>query len=321
MLGSIIGGGLSAIGGIAGGLFGSSAEKKALNFQKLMGEKASLAQQNAMLQARTQMQPYTQAGQYAIPLLSYLTTGINPYEWTDELQAEYDALKAQEREMQVRYMRAMSATTGGQNAQRETRDTVTDLGTKLARLAELENQYAGYNAISNYTMQQNPAYQWQQQKGEDAINRAYAARGMYDSRPAVNSLSDFNQSLAGQEYNNQFNRLATMANYGMGAAANVGNYNINTGQNMGQTAMQTGQMVGQGMANYGQTMGGTIANAFGALGQGIANQGYVNSINNYANQIAAQNSGGALSAGGFNPQFPGVSMPGSGGVTYSLMKP
>lgn len=320
MWGSIIGGGLSAIGGIAGGLFGSSAEKKALNYQKGQSEKSKIMLLNALNQAQAQMQPYTQAGQYATPLLSYLTTGINPYEWTDELQAEYDALKAQEREMQIRYQNAVSSATGSRDTQRKERYEANNLGTKLARLAELESQYAGHNAISNYSMQQNPAYQWQQQKGEDAINRAYAARGMYGSRPAVNSLSDFNQSLAGQEYNNQFNRLATMANYGMGAAANVGNYNINTGQNMGNTAMQTGQIVGQGMANYGQTMGGTIANAFGALGQGIANQGYVNSMNNYANQIAAQNSGGALSAGGFNPQFPGVSMPGSGGATYSVMR-
>jgi len=205
--------------------------------------------------------------------------------------------------MQVRYQNAVSSATGSRDTQRKERYEANNLGTKLARLAELESQYAGHNAISNYTMQQNPAYQWQQQKGEDAINRAYAARGMYGSRPAVNSLSDFNQSLAGQEYNNQFNRLATMANYGMGAAANVGNYNINTGQNMGQTAMQTGQMVGQGMANYGQTMGGTIANAFGALGQGIANQGYVNSMNNYANQIQGMNSGGMLGGGFNNPSY------------------
>jgi hypothetical protein len=304
MLGSIIGGGLSAIGGIAGGLFGSSAEKKALNYQKGQSEKSLLSQQNALLQAQAQMQPYTQAGQYATPLLSYLTTGINPYEWNDDLQSEYDSLKAQEDALRRTYQGVMSSATGSRDTQREHRNTAARISTQLARLAELEGQYAGSNAISNYSMQQNPAYQWQQQKGEDAINRAYAARGMYGSRPAVNSLSDFNQSLAGQEYNNQFNRLATMANYGMGAAANVGNYNINTGQNMGQTAMQTGQMVGQGISNYGQTMGGTIANAFGALGQGISNQGYVNSMNNYANQIQGMNSGGALGGGmlggGFN---------------------
>ncbi len=304
MLGSIIRDGLSAIGGIAGGLFGSSAEKKALNYQKGQSEKSSLAQQNALLQAQVQMQPYTQAGQYATPLLSYLTTGINHYEWNDDLQSEYDSLKAQEEALRRTYQGVMSSATGSRDTQRKHHNTAAQISTQLARLAELENQYAGHNAISNYSMQQNPAYQWQQQKGEDAINRAYAARGMYGSRPAVNSLSDFNQSLAGQEYNNQFNRLATMANYGMGAATNVGNYNINTGHNMGQTAMQTGQMVGQGISNYGQTMGGTIANAFGALGQGISNQGYVNSMNNYANKIQGMNSGGALGGGmlggGFN---------------------
>lgn len=321
MLGSIIGGGLSAIGGIAGGLFGSSSERKSRALQKGATENALVRQNTALETARLGMQPYVQAGQYAMPLLSYLTTGQNPYQWGDAQQAEYDALKAQEQDLREKYLRVTARVSGDRNTQVKFRDEALALQNKLNRLQELDTQRMGHNAISNYTMQQNPAYQWQQQKGEDAINRAYAARGMYGSRPAVNSLSDFNQSLAGQEYNNQFNRLATMANYGMGAAANVGNYNINTGQSTANTAMQGGQMIGQSYERSGQTMGGTIANAFGALGQGIANQGYVNSMNNYANQIAAQNSGGALSAGGFNPQFPGVSMPGSGGVTYSLMKP
>ena len=205
--------------------------------------------------------------------------------------------------MREKYLRVTARVSGDRDTQVKFRDEALALQNKLNRLQELDTQRMGHNAISNYTMQQNPAYQWQQQKGEDAINRAYAARGMYGSRPAVNSLSDFNQSLAGQEYNNQFNRLATMANYGMGAAANVGNYNINTGQSTANTAMQGGQMIGQSYERSGQTIGGTIANAFGALGQGIANQGYVNSMNNYANQIQGMNSGGMLGGGFNNPSY------------------
>jgi len=299
MWGSIIGGGLSALGGIAGGLFGSSAEKNALNYQKGQSEKSMLLQNNALAQAEQQMQPYVQAGQYATPLLTYLTTGQNPYEWNDTLQSEYDALKASEMDMKRHYQGITSSATGSRDTQKQHRNEAAAISTKLARLAELENMQAGYNAISNYSFDNNPSYQWQQQKGEDAVNRALAARGMYNSRPGVNALSDFNQSLASQEYNNQFNRLATQANYGLGAAANVGNYNINAGQNMGNTAMQTGQLVGQGMVNQGQTMGGTIANALGALGQGIANQGYVNSTNSYANQISNLNAGGGSLGGGF----------------------
>ena len=282
---------ISGIGSIAGGLLGGSAEKKALNYQKGQSEKSQLANQNALLQAEAQMQPYTQAGQYATPLLLYLTTGINPYEWNDELQAEYDSLKSQEEALRRTYQGVMSSATGSRDTQRKHRNTAARISTQLARLAELEGQFAGSNAIANYSMQQNPAYQWQQQKGEDAINRAYAARGMYGSRPAVNSLSDFNQSLAGQEYNNQFNRLATMANYGMGAAANVGNYNINTGNTMSANTMNTGNTIASLLQSQGQTYGGTVANALGALGLGVSNYGYANTLDKLGTTIGGLNSG------------------------------
>ena len=114
---------------------------------------------------------------------------------------------------------------------------------------------------------------------------------MYGSRPAVNSLSDFNQSLAGQEYNNQFNRLATMANYGMGAAANVGNYNINTGNTMSANTMNTGNTIASLLQSQGQTYGGTVANALGALGLGVSNYGYANTLDKLGTTIGGLNSG------------------------------
>ena len=282
---------ISGIGSIAGGLLGGSAEGKAMGAASQSGASSNAIQLNALRQANAQMSPYLQSGQYATPLLSYLTTGINPYEWNDELQSEYDTLADKKNYLETEYNRLMGKGSSNYRKTRRWTQEANRIAGELARYNELEAQYRANDAISNYSMQENPAYQWQQQKGEDAINRAYAARGMYGSRPAVNSLSDFNQSLAGQEYNNQFNRLATMANYGMGAAANVGNYNINTGNTMSANTMNTGNTIANLLQSQGQTYGGTVANALGALGQGVANYGYSNTLDKLGTTIGGLNSG------------------------------
>ncbi len=56
--------------------------------------------------------------------------------------------------------------------------------------------------------EQDPGYQFRQQQGEQAINRANSARGGRASGRAMKELSSFNQGLASQEYGNFANRRA-----------------------------------------------------------------------------------------------------------------
>lgn len=271
-------GALSAGGSILGGMIGSNSQKNALNYQKGQSEKTMLAQMNALEQSRTQMLPYTQAGQAAMPLLTYMQTGQNPYSWDDSMQSEYDSLKAEEQAMRRRYQGIMSSATGSRSNQRKYRSEAAQISTKLARLMELENNKTGYDTISNYSVENSPNYKWQQQQGEKAINRGLAARGMYNSRAGVNALTDFNQSLGAQETENSFNRLSTLANYGMGASANVGNYNIQTGANTANSLANYSNQIGQIYNNLGQTQGSMWANALSAPAAIYQNAQYTNAL-------------------------------------------
>ena len=79
-------------------------------------------------------------------------------------------------------------------------------------LPETPNILADPNALPAFDFQfdpQNALYLWQKKQGEEAINKAAAARGNYNSRAAINALSDFNQSLAAHEVGRQFDRAVT----------------------------------------------------------------------------------------------------------------
>lgn len=255
---------VAAVGSTLGSASAASSAKAGLNYQKGQSQKSSLTQFNALAQSNAQMQPYTQAGQYAMPLLTYTQTGQNPYTWDDSMESEYNTLKDNEQALNNRYQLIMSSATGSRKNQRKYAAEGAKISSQLARLKELENNKAGYEAISSYSMEETPNYKYQQQQGEQALNRNLAARGMYNSRAGVNALSDFNQSLSAQESDKTFNRLSTLANYGMGAAANVGNYNMTTGANISNSLANFSSQIADGYNNVGEKEGSTWANALAA---------------------------------------------------------
>jgi hypothetical protein len=102
---------------------------------------------------------------------------------------------------------------------------------------------AGIGALGNLTnlttpgkqfdaMQLDPGYAFRQSEGEKGINRAAAARGLWDSGRTLKALDRFNQDYATQEFGNIFNRNASLAGLGQ-AATNTG---VNVSQNYGQQA-------------------------------------------------------------------------------------
>jgi hypothetical protein len=305
MIGSIIGGGLSALGGIAGGLMGSNAEKNSLNFQKGMSEKSILGQLYAQNMNDSLMSPGYGAYRAATPLLTYMLTGVNTNgDFTDADMQELNALRDQKQELLRRQSAYMSSATGSRSNQRKARRRLAVINAKLTRLSDLENRYAADQAIRQVGSEgfiRDPGYNWQQQQGEKAVNRALAARGMYNSRAGVNALSDFNQNLNADTYQRQVNNLYNLSNLGRGASSTGASLNQNSAINTGNTLMNTGQLVANGLTNYGQTMGGTVANALGALGTGISNYSYMNALGDLGRSIANMNSsynpiGGAFDA-------------------------
>lgn len=140
-------------------------------------------------------------------------------------------------------------------------------------------------------------YKIQQEEGEEAINRALAARNMYNSRPGINALSDFNRKLIAEETQNQYGRAVDKYNrdytsaidtfnirnklagqeygkwldltkIGAGAAQSAGAASIQTGQGvassynqLANTQFQGNMAAGQAQANLWQDIGSAPVNA------------------------------------------------------------
>ena len=133
-------------------------------------------------------------------------------------------------------------------------------------------------------------YKIQQEEGEESINRALAARGMYNSRPGINALSDFNRKLIAQETQNQYGRAVdqygreyssaidkfnienTLAQQNYGKYQDIVKLGAGAASSMGQNALSTGQGVA---SQYGQIGN---AQAQGAIGAGQAQAGLAQDI-------------------------------------------
>ena len=121
-------------------------------------------------------------------------------------------------------------------------------------VGEMQNMLSG-----NYDLTTDPGYQFRLEQGTNALDASAAARGNLFSGRQLKALTEYGQNFGTNEYNNRFNRLASMAG-------------------MGQVS--SGQSAGLG-ANYAQQMGGSIydagqARASGYMGQANAWQNALN---------------------------------------------
>lgn len=122
----------------------------------------------------------------------------------------------------------------------------------------------------NYDFTASPDYQWRFDQGVNALDKSAAARGNLLSGRQLKAVTDFGQNIGSQEYNNRFNRLASLAGIGQigttGTAQAGSNYATgasNAYGNMGQArasgylgqANAWGNALNQGMGLYGAYKG------------------------------------------------------------------
>lgn len=100
-----------------------------------------------------------------------------------------------------------------------------------------------------------PGVGFQYNQGLDAIQRAASSKGMLGSGRLLQSLVDYGQGMASQEYGNTLSRLAGLVNMGQQSAS----------QNA-QNAMAVGSQTGQLTSNLGDT----FANSFLAQGNALS---------------------------------------------------
>jgi hypothetical protein len=70
----------------------------------------------------------------------------------------------------------------------------------------------------------DPGYQWRVEKGENALTRAAAARGLLGSGKFLKDAMRFNQGEASQEFGNAYNRLTNLAGLGQTATQSSADY-------------------------------------------------------------------------------------------------
>ena len=108
----------------------------------------------------------------------------------------------------------------------------------------------------------DPGYQFRQQQGEEAINRAAAARGGRGGARTQKALAEFNSGLASQEFGNFANRRQAEAGLASGSDAQRGN--------LLQSQAGRYDAAGNSLANLAAQRGQGLAGLYGAQGQGIS---------------------------------------------------
>lgn len=119
--------------------------------------------------------------------------------------------------------------------------------------------------------QADPGYQFRLSEGEKGINRAAAARGLFNSGPGYKNLLRFNQGLASDEFTNafnrnrlsktdKFNRLASIAGIGQTSTEQLGNQSSVLGQSLANNITGAGNARASGYVGGANAITGAINN-------------------------------------------------------------
>lgn len=139
------------------------------------------------------------------------------------------------------------------------------------------------------TFENDQLFQFQQEAGERAINRALAARGQFFSGAAFETLSDFNRQLSGEEARRERERLAGLGTLGA-------NTSLQLGRNQNQLVGFSTETLG----NIGN------AQARGILGNAAAVTGAIDeSVESQISGAQQQDEGVATFLGAFGPSLAG----------------
>ncbi|NIE67477.1 DNA transfer protein p32 [Burkholderia sp. Ax-1719] len=144
-------------------------------------------------------------------------------------------------------------------------------------LNTLNGQLPTLNApINNTNWQQymSPAYNFQLQQGDQAIQNSAAATDGALSGAAMKGLINYNQNMAGTAFQNAFNdyqtqnsniysRLSNLANLGESAAAGVGQAATATGANVANTITAAGNAQAAGTVGTANAVTGAVNNGLG----------------------------------------------------------
>lgn len=283
--GALIAGGTSLLGG----MMGSSASSKAAKQQLQASREATAEQRRQYDLNRADLMPFLQTGYGANSKLAYLL-GINtldkpvapltkdytttqPGYWTAEKRSMFGTGS----DMQVTPSSYVEGKTlfndTGYNA------AMSEYERNLAAYNQAEQDLANGTGDAGYLLRkftpgdltQDPGYQFQMEQGQQAIDRAAAARGNRYAGSTLKELLRFNTGLADSTYNQAFNRDAAEKSRIFGMLTGVtgqGSSTANSLAGLGQAA--SNNISSNILAGGNAQAAGTVGSA-NALASGIGN--------------------------------------------------
>ncbi len=123
----------------------------------------------------------------------------------------------------------------------------------VGALSDLQSLMADPGSIEN-----TAAYQFRFDEGQKALERNLAARGGSLGGGALRELTRYGQGMASDEFQNQFNRLASLAGLGTNATAQQGAYMGAYGQNAAEGLTGLGNIKASSYLGAGQAIAGGI---------------------------------------------------------------
>lgn len=119
-------------------------------------------------------------------------------------------------------------------------------------------------AFQDFTHTQ--AYQFPQQQGNLAANRALAAQGLTGSGAQVKGISQYNQGYASQGFDSYLSRLQQLAGGGSQAASSLGSIGVGASGVINNASQYIGSALAGGTIGQANSMNQGIGGFLGALG-------------------------------------------------------
>ena len=166
---------------------------------------------------------------------------------------------------------------------------------QLSQGTQAGGQFSGSFTPQDFLNNQDPAYGFMQQQGNQAVERSGAAQGLDLSGGTLKGLVQYSQGLASNEYQNAYNRYMSSRNQNYSELSGI----AGMGQAGASNAASQGNVATGQMAN--SMSGGANAAAAGTVGQANAFSGALSSIGNYAGQYGIMSQMGLLNGSAQNP--------------------
>jgi hypothetical protein len=262
---------IAAVGGAISGGIQSSAQDRATKAQQQSAQNALEFQKNQWQTAQTQMQPYRQVGETALPQLQRVAGEAGNIDPTQD--AGYKPLTGLESPGQFNF-----STTGDMADPSYTWRLNQGLNAVNSSAAARGGYFSGNTgkALMDY--------------GQGAASQEYGNQfGRYNQMMSNYMQQEgFNADLYNQAYNrqmgmnqNQYNQYSNMANMGQNAANATMGAGNQFATNAGNMAINQGNITGTGAANQADIWGNAISNASNQFMSAWGQDQQMDQINKY----------------------------------------